>query len=201
MMRSFLSRALSNREKCLLLVLIALLLVGLYFFAVQYPIAGRTAAIAQENEVLDTELAAAQARADEYNAMKAEIDAIMAQPQDQITLLPPYSNLETLMRVLDAIFAGTNADFNFSQPSINGDVAARTISFSCTAADYTTARRLLREVAGTPYRSLLGSFTITPVDGGDLYTGALQVNGTITFYERIPQAAAPAPAEQPADAA
>ena len=70
MMRSFLSRALSNREKCLLLVLIALLLVGLYFFAVQYPIAERTGAIAQENEALDTELAAARARADEYNAMK-----------------------------------------------------------------------------------------------------------------------------------
>ena len=202
MMRSLLSHALSNREKCLLLALIVLFLVGLYFFAVQYPIAERTAAIEQENAVLDGELAAAQSRADEYNAMKAEIDEIMAQPQDKITLLPPYSNIETLMRVLDVIFAGTNADFSFGQPRISGNVAARTISFTCTAADYATARRLLHDVAGTQYRSLLDSFTLTPVDSRDLYAGALQVNGSITFYERVAESeAATEDAALPADAA
>lgn len=185
-MRNFLSHALSNREKCLLLVLIVLLIVGLYFFAVQYPIAERTAAIEQENEALDGQIAAAQAKADEYNAMQAELDEIMSLPPDQITLLPPYSNIETLMRALDNIFAGTDADFSFSQPRITDNVAARTITFTCTAADYTTARRLLRDVAGTQYRSLLNSFTLTPVREGDLYTGALQVSGSITFYERMP---------------
>ena len=186
MMRSFLSHALSNREKCMLLALLVLLVIGLYFFAVQYPIAERTAAIEQENTALDDELATAQAKADEYNAMKAEIDEIMAQPQDQITLLPPYSNIETLMQVLNVIFAGTNADFSFSQPRITENVAARTISFSCTAADYAAARRLLHDVAGTQYRSLLDSFTLTPAEEGGLYGGPLQVSGSITFYERMP---------------
>lgn len=200
-MRNFLSHALSNREKCLLLALIVLFIVGLYFLAVQYPIAERTAAIEQENTVLDGQLAAAQAKADEYNAMQAELDEIMSLPPDKITLLPPYSNIETLMRVLDAIFAGTDANFSFSQPRINDNVAARTISFSCTAADYQTARRLLREVAGTQYRSLLDSFTLTPVRDGELYTGALQVSGSITFYERMPVSEEPEPDGLPADAA
>ena len=193
-MSGILNRALTNREKGMLLALVIILIVGLYFYCVHFPVVNGMEEVERDTAAVETQLTAARAKAAEYADMQAELEEIFSKPTDQISILPPYSNIETLMRRLDVIFAGTNPDFSFGQASISDNIASRNISFSCTANDYAAARRILRDVTTTGYRSLLNSFTFSPVEG-ELYTGPINVSGVITFYELVPEVTAPA-AEQ-----
>ena len=190
-MTDLMKRSFTRRERALLLVLLVMLLVGLYFLAVHFPIVNRLEAIDREQEVLLAQLETAQLKAAEYSAMKQELDEILSQPEEDITVMPAYNNIETLMRKLDVIFAGTSPDFTFNQVRTTDNVASRTIHFSCTAEDYQAARQLLREVTGTGWRCLLDSFTMNP-EGETLYAGQIRLSGAITFYEYMPSAEEPA---------
>ncbi len=183
-MTGILNRTFTRREKVMLLALVLVLIVGLYFYCVHFPVVNGLQEVERRDEEVSAQMTAAQAKADEYNAMQEELEEIFSQPADQITVMPPYNNIETLMRKLDVIFAGTNPDFSFSQASIRDNIASRNISFSCTASSYEAARRLLRDVTGTGYRCLLNSFTLTPVNGA-LYDSPLRVSGVISFYELV----------------
>lgn len=183
-MSDFLNRSFTRREKLILLALLLAVLVALYFLVVHYPIVNRMEQIEHESEEVDKRLSEAAVKAAEYSNMKTELDRILAQPQDRISVMPPYSNIETLMRKLDVIFAGTGPDFSFGQASVRDNVAARSISFTCTAESYQDARRLLRDVTGTGWRCLLNSFTMTPLEES-LYGGRLRVSGVVTFYEYV----------------
>ena len=183
-MSDFLNRSFTRREKLILLALLLAVLVALYFLVVHYPIVNRMEQIEHESEEVDKRLSEAAVKAAEYSNMKMELDRILARPQDQISVMPAYSNIETLMRKLDVIFAGTGPDFSFGQASVRDNVAARSISFTCTAESYQDARRLLRDVTGTGWRCLLNSFTMTPLEES-LYGGRLRVSGVVTFYEYV----------------
>ena len=183
-MSDFLNRSFTRREKLILLALLLAVLVALYFLVVHYPIVNRMEQIEHESEEVDKRLSEAAVKAAEYSNMKTELDRILARPQDQISVMPAYSNIETLMRKLDVIFAGTGPDFSFGQASVRDNVAARSISFTCTAESYQGARRLLRDVTGTGWRCLLNSFTMTPLEES-LYGGRLRVSGVVTFYEYV----------------
>lgn len=185
-MSDFLSRNFTRREKTMIVVLLAALLVGLYFLAVHYPVVNRMEQIEQETAEVDGLIETAEGKAAEYTAMKQELDKILSQPEEDVTVMPPYNNVESLMSRLDAIFHGTNANFSFGQAAITDHVAARKINFSCSAKDYQEARRLLRDVTGTGWRCLLDSFTLAPVNGS-LFGSELQVSGVITFYEYVRQ--------------
>lgn len=185
-MSDLLNRSFTRREKNLLLVLILVLLVGLYFMAVHYPIVNRMEQIERDSEDTDVLLEAAEVKMAEYISMKKELEEILSQPEEDITVMPPYSNIKTLMRKLDDIFDGTSPDFTFGQANIDDGIAARKINFTCTAADYQEARTLIRDMTGTGYRCLLDSFTMTP-EGEDLYSGELNLSGVITFYEYAQQ--------------
>ncbi len=185
-MSDFLKRSFTRREKVMIIVLLVVLIGGLYFMAVHYPIVNRMGQIERDAENIDVQIEAAEVKSNEYIAMKQELDEILSQPKEDITVMPPYNNIETLMLKLDTIFDGTNPDFDFGQVSITDDIATRTINFTCTAKNYKQARRLLRDLTGTGYRCLLDSFTLAPVDG-NLYGGELKVSGVITFYEYVQQ--------------
>ncbi len=182
-MSQFIKHRFSRREKALALVLIVALLVGLYFFAVHFPVTRGISQAEQDTEEVDARLTEAQAKMAEYTQMQQELEEILAQPADQITIMPPYNNIETLMQRLDVIFAGTNAQFSFGQAQITEGVAARSISFQCTAASYQEARRLLRDLTGMGYRCLINSFSFNPESDTSLYSGPLDVSASVTFYE------------------
>lgn len=183
-MSEFMRRSLTRREKFMIVILLVALIIGLYFLVVHYPIVNRLEEIDRDTEDLEKRITAAEVKAADYSLMKAELNEILSMPEDEISVMPPYNNIETLMRRLDVIFDGTQPDFTFGQASIRDNVATRVINFTCIAKDYQDARRLLRDVTGTGWRCLLNSFTITPVEG-DLFQGELRVSGVVTFYEYV----------------
>lgn len=181
-MLNLLTKRLSNREKALLLLLAALLVAGVYVLAVQYPVANRLRQAEYDAAEVEDEITAAEAKAQVYNEMQAELAEIFAMPPEDVTVLPAYDNVQNLMLLFNDIFAGADPSLSFSPVQEQDGVAVRPVQFSFTAASYAEARRVLAALTGTGYRSLLDGLTFAPGEG-DVETGSLRVSGNITFYE------------------
>lgn len=185
-MSDFMNRSFSRREKLLLLLLVIILLVGLYFYLVHYPITQRLDEIELETDDVLFQQDVANTRLQMYNEMKDELDIVDAMPEDQVTMMPEYDNIQTLMNMFNVIFAGTQQSLSFDNVRINdNNVAERTVRFSFTARDYDHARQVLANLTGTGYRCLLDSLSFG-ASGGSVETGELRVTGNITFYEKVP---------------
>ncbi len=184
MNNSFLNRAFSRREKLLMVAFVVILLVGLYILLVHYPIVNRTQEIAQESEELLFQQDVANSYLATYNNMKAELDEIFKIPEDELTELPVYDNIQTLMLHLNRIFDGTDPSLSFDAVRIAGNIASRTVRFSFSATDYAHAREVIDDLTGTGFRCLLDSLSFSP-SNGSVETGTLRVFGTITFYELV----------------
>lgn len=183
MRENLMTRKLSTREKLLLLALVLILLAGLYFYAVHYPVTDRLDEIELEWEDLLVAQAAADTRLQTYNDMKAELEEILAVPEDKITVMPAYSNRETLLLYFDKIFAGTGQILYFDDERVNNGIVERTVRFSFNADSYAKARQVLTDLTvGSGFRCLLDSLAVSPAEG-DVQTGALRVSGSVTFYE------------------
>ncbi len=202
-----LMRSFSRREKALLVVLALILVVGLYVLMVQRPVEAKLDELALEVEDLDLKTQVAQIKLSQRNKMKKELDEIFALPQDQITVMPPYDNIETLMVQFNTIFMGLEPKLSFPEVRFEEGVATRPIQFEVVVPTYDQARAILTRLTRTGYRSLLDGLSITPAEDianlrGDLQTGRsiqqgnVALRGTIYFYELAPETLKP---EEPAE--
>lgn len=182
-MSNLINRKFTNREKVLMLILVLVLLVGLYFYLVHYPITERTKEIEVEEEELFLQQTVADVRLQNYNEMKSELEEIFALPEDEITLMPDFDNRQTLLNYFNVIFAGTDEDLSYDEVRFNGNIAERTMRFSFSAYSYDKAIEVLTNLTRSGWRCLLDSLSINPIDGGDLTDSALRISGSITFYE------------------
>lgn len=181
-MNNVMNHKFSNREKVLLLVMVLILLVGLYFYLVHYPITNRTAEIAEEQDELLVQQTVADSRLKKYNDMKTELEEIFSMPEDEITRMPDFDNRETLLNYFNVIFAGTDQVLTFDEVRFDGNIAKRAMRFSFTASSYDKAIEVLTKLTESGYRCLLDSLSVSPSDG-NVRTGVLRISGTITFYE------------------
>ncbi len=194
-----LMRSFSRREKVLLIILALILVIGLYVLLVQRPVEAKLDELALEKEDLKLDQQVAEVKLSRRNKMKKELDEIFALPQDQITVMPPYDNIETLMVQFNAIFMGLEPKLSFPEVRFEEGVATRPIQFEFAAPSYDQARAILTRLTRTGYRSLLDGLSIRP-EGADSVTrdGFLQINrsiregsvlvqGTIYFYELAPE--------------
>lgn len=192
-----LMRNFTRREKVLLVILGLVLLVGLYFLCVQRPVEDRLAALELEKEDLELDTTVATTMLAQRNEMRAELDEIFAMPKDQITVMPAYDNLETLMVQFDSIFMGLEPKLSFPEVRFEEGVATRPIEFEFDAPSYDQARAILTRLTRTGQRSLLDGLSIQPMEressgrgqtaNGDIKTGPVSVRGTIYFYELAPE--------------
>ena len=183
-MNNLLTRSFTRREIILMLVLVLVLLVGLYFLVVHYPITERLAEIEDERDEIAFNTEVAQMRSQLYQSMKSELDEIFAMPENEITVMPEYDNNQTLLNYLHIIFEGTDVALSQDSPSVNGNIVTRNIRFSFTAESYDQAKLILGQLTGTGYRCLMHSVSLVPAENDhEVEDGPLKVSGTITFYE------------------
>lgn len=196
-----LMRSFTRREKIMLVLLVLVLLVGLYFLCVHRPVEAQLEELAAEKEELELKTEVAQVRLLQRNLMKQELDEIFALPADQITVMPPYNNLEALMVQFDSIFMGLEPKLNFPEIRLEEGIITRPIEFEFDAPSYDQARAILTRLTRTGQRSLLDGLSIQPQEvtvsgryffdtvraGWSIQQGAVSVKGTIYFYELAPQ--------------
>lgn len=197
-----LMRSFTRREKVMLVILALVLVVGLYFLCVHRPVEAALAKAAEEQEELDLQIQVAQIKLEQRNKMQAELDEIFALPKDQITVMPAYNNLETLMVQFDSIFMGLEPKLNFPDIKLNEGIVTRPIEFEFEAPSYEEARAILTRLTRTGQRSLLEGLSINPKEtvrldrrgrvietqsGWSIQQGEVLVRGTIYFYELAPK--------------
>lgn len=203
-----LTRNFTKREKFLLLVLVLIVVAGLYVLLVHTPVERNLARLAQEKEEAEIVLQAAQIRMARYNQMKDELEEIFAQPQDELTVMPPYDNTKALMVEFNHIFGELEYNLTFSNVEFNENVAVRAVQFRFDAPSYAEARLIIDRLAHTGNRSLMNTLSISPTEEEGLSSninlrgnlgiqrhiqeGPQTASGTITFYELVPETAAPA---------
>lgn len=181
-MANVMTRRFTLREKVLLGLLIVILLIGLYFFLVHYPIENRLEEIASERDEVEMQIEIAEAREKIYNDMQEELQDIFTQPADEITYMPKYDNIQVLMSKFNEIFLDLEPRMTFSSVIIENGIVTRPISFSFQAPSYEKAKEVLIELTGTGFRCLLSNITVSP-SSGSIFSDSLTVSGTITFYE------------------
>ncbi len=186
----------------MLIILALVLVVGLYVLLVQRPVEAKVDELALEKEDLELRQQVAEIKLGQYNKMKNELDEIFAMPKDQLTVMPPYDNIETLMVQFNAIFMGLEPKLSFPAVQFEEGVATRPIQFEFAAPSYDQARAILTRLTRTGYRSLLDGLSITPADatvtsrdvllaGRNIQQGTVAVRGTIYFYELAPETLEP----------
>ncbi len=215
-----LMRSFTRREKVLLLLLAVMVLIGLYVLLVHNPVKNRLAELDEEKANLELDMQVATIRQEQYHKMKAELDEIFAMPRDQITVMPPYDNIEALTVQLNGIFLGLEPNLLFQEPMRENEeeqVITRPIQFTFIAPSYEVARDIVEKLTHTGNRALMDSLSMAPAEaqerderliahltdlqplgvgeGIGVQYGPLKVSGTINFYELAPAVKTEAKAE------
>lgn len=174
----------TKREKIVLAVVAVVLLIGLYFWQIHYPVKTRLEEIEAEKLTVEDETSLATMMATQYQMMKEELDEIFALPEDQISVMPEFDNKENLTFIFDSVFADTAPDLRFDAVRIEGNIAMRSISFSFSADSWAAAKEILTLLTTTGYRCQLQNLSLSP-EGGSVADSPLRVSGNIVFYELV----------------
>ena len=187
-----LSKQFTRREKILLTILAILFLGCVYFLAVQRPVSDAQMNLQQETDRLNTELMVLEAKQQNMDRMRAELEQMT--DQQSIAPIPTYDNLQQLMGFLNAALSPAN-DYSFQfqdvQKEENSSILRRGLSLSFTCPSYETARQIAQQLQNCPYRCQLSNFSMAPAgtrnqpqpESLPLTSGAVQASLTITFFE------------------
>ena len=181
---NMLMHSFTKREKIVLVILAIALVAGFYFLAIHYPVNQRLEEIKIEKAEVEDQTTLAMAKAQRYRTMQKELDEIFALSEDEITVMPPFDNKQTLTYIFNDVFADTAPNLRFADVKTDGNIATRSISFTFNADSYDAAKEILIKLTGTGYRCLLQNVTLAPTNGDVEYDG-LTVSGNIVFYELI----------------
>lgn len=189
-MNNVMRRRFTLREIILMVVLVAVLIVGLFFLLVYYPIRSRMNDIRIETEQVQYDTDIAEGRRQFYEFMQGEIAKIEQIPEDERTRMYAHSDEEDqwILDRLENIFAGTKPEIRYSaseQGGIYRLVINFTFSLSTAAPDntaYDQGKRILYDLTHTGRRSQLSNLIVSPGQG-NVATDDLTVSGVITFYE------------------
>lgn len=205
---------LAAREKVMIAFLVVLLAGVLYYMLFYQPLQTELTSVANQSADLDSQLEVAAAKVASMDAMQAELDEILAQPQDKITEIAPYDNAKVVMSQLNGILsAAQDYSLSFQDPTFgdNGTVR-REVSMQFTCADYASAKSIVEALSASHWRCLINSVAVASgAEGGtgtvtagtgDILSGSVTVNATITFFESTSlEGADPAPGSADSTAA
>lgn len=186
-----LSRDFTTREKVLLLILVLVLIGAGYYHFVHKPVSEGVEQVRAESETLELELTAVEAKLAQLRAMQAEMDSI--EESGRLSLMPSYNNAQAELDLMNGILSTANEyTVTLSGVTRSGDQIRRAYNIRFTCDDFAAARRMLKALAGSEYRCLLGDVTGSALRGGE----GMDVSARITFYETLvggtPDSALPA---------
>lgn len=202
------NRALSGRER-VMLVFLAVLLIGVGYYMLYFkPLQNELANIKNQSAQIDSEISVAMAKANSMSGMQAELDEIFSRPANEITEIAPYDNAKVVMSQLNGILSASEKySLSFTDPKIEKDgTVRRTVSMDFSCKDYASAKSIIKSLSSSQWRCLISSVSIaqsenrtyvTPVVNADgeeaeeveeivyngILTGPVAVKATIVFFE------------------
>ncbi len=182
------SKALSTREKWLLLVLAVLLVVAVYYLFVIRPTSEVIAASKEQIATIDDNLIVEEAMAKRINDMKAELSTVdRGNPRYAET--PDYDNIQNVLDELSRVFpASSEPKINFSNLTFNEQsVALREIQISFVAGSYSSAKQIIQTLYSGPYRCDINRITIRPTEsnGSNIVNEPVTASVSVIYYEIV----------------
>lgn len=180
--RSILNRSFSTREKVLILVLVALLLVACYYFLVVKNVADTKA----ENDLqlqeiqmqVDTQTALAMARTRMENEL-AELGDV-----EKLPVVAAYDNIRNELDELNTLLSGVGTyDVKFSQPELDGELVRRPVTITYTVAGYNEALGIVQSLQNGTYRCDVTDFALTGKMLADCSIESVSATLDVTYYE------------------
>ncbi|MDD2955835.1 MAG: type II secretion system protein GspM [Oscillospiraceae bacterium] len=178
-----LSRDFSKREKVLLAVLAALLLVVFYYTQVWVPYTEGIAQARADQTAAEDEILVQEALAQRRDSMETELQELLAQGADA-TPIPEFDNAKNVMKVLNTVLAqATSYTLSFKDLAISEDssLVRRSVSMTFSSESYAEAKAILTSLQECGYRCQLGNLAIEPE--GDLRTSPVHVTLSVVFFE------------------
>lgn len=182
-----LSRDFNLKEKLLLAVL-ALILVGLmYYQFVDKSVRTSLENYKAEEEQLQMELDAAQARLARLTKVKNSLE----ETEGKYAWMGSYNSSKEELAFLNTVLADTlQYSISFSNVTRNGDQIRRSFTLQYVTATYEAAQDIIKLMLEGKYRCLVGDIRCTVAANG-----SVTMNQSATFYETmvggVPDAALP----------
>jgi len=184
------SRDFTRNEK-ILIVILALILLGLaYYQFVDKTVRGSIVNAQSEASMLETELAAAQARLAAAQQVKNSMDELEASGQK--SWMGSYNNSKAEVAFLNTILADTlQYSVTFSDVTRTGDQIRRSFTLEYRTASYASAHEIMARLCQSHDRCIVSDASCSLENDG-----VVVVRQAATFYETmvggIPDAGLPA---------
>lgn len=177
------SRDFTTKEKVLLLILAAILILAGYYLFVDQPVRSALDSAKSQQEELNTELLVLQSRAASLSSMQSELDDI--EKSGKLGKMGSYNNSKAELDELNDILKETKAyDINFNDVTRDGDLIRRSFSLTYTAPDYDKAADIITQLCEGEWRCLISDLQFI-ADKDNLEEGDVKVGVTATFYETM----------------
>ena len=186
------SRKLSSRDAVMLAILLVLIIGSCWYMFFYTPLQDEILSIQNQSAQLDTEISTAMVKVSKMKSMQEEVDAILAQPKDQITEIAPYDNATVVIAQLNGILAASEEyTLNFRDVEVNDDgTVRRVINLSFRCPDYASARRIVDDLSGSHWRCIVNSVSMSVPNEelerdevADIMAYPVEVTAQVTFFE------------------
>lgn len=174
------NRALTNREKVLLLILAVLLLALGYFKLVFSPIQEQILQSRDSAAQEQSELGAMRIQLSRLREMESRVEA--AKAEGTAGTIPAYDNRSALLQELHGILARTGEyTVDFSSPLQQEDsLMLRQVELTFETGDYARARDILDALSSGGYANRISDLSIRREESG------VETELTITYFEIAP---------------
>lgn len=182
-------KALSKREKALIVFLILLILGAVYYFFVQVPVSEGMELAQEQMENAQMNIEILSAKAISKHSMEQELEE--RKKINGVQEIPEFDNLPTEISFLNSIL-GLTKDYSMTMstafPDAEGSdkVVRRTAQISFVADSYQAAKKAVNLLENGQHLSSVSELSMKPEDkySRNLLTGPVRVDLKITFFER-----------------
>jgi len=183
------NRPFTRREKALILVLVVLLLAVGYAKLFYGPLNDDLLDAQNRRADAESALVLEQAKLQQMQDMEDELTKLRAEGAAKAEI-PDYDNVENVMVQLDTILAAASRySLTFQDVTFGDELVSRPVSLSFDADSYASAHGILTALYQCPYRCTLGDLNVASARDASVNAGPVSVSVTVTFYERITEAA------------
>jgi cell division protein FtsB len=183
-------REFTQREKVLLLILTAVLLLTGYLKLFSAPLENQLLAAQEQTADAQSEMQIEQTKLTQLQRMEKELKKLKDHGA-AASEIPDYDNINNVMVQLDAILrTAADYDLTFSNVEFGDTLVSRPIQMTFSAKNYAAAKTILDGLYHCRYRCALSDLTVSASQGADVTAGPVEVSLTVTFYERSPANAA-----------
>jgi hypothetical protein len=176
-------------REAFLAVVLAILVLGLAYYWLFYrPLQADLDAIAVQTEEVSAQVEQSLAKLTAMDAMREELNRILAQPADEISEIAPYDNATVVMSQLNNILSTTtDYSLSFRDPVMQDDgIVRRTANMTFTCDTYAAAKDIVEALAASHWRCLINSVAISAQgqqSDATVIDSPVSVQATVTFIE------------------